>query len=73
MAESEASGEESPAGHLFQFNTAGQVRDVANVGNFDYAWSAETRTWRRRLPDSNPLVCSPCRAACTWLTPARTR
>ena len=55
MGESEASGEESPAGHLFHFNTAGQVRDVANVGNFNYAWSAEHQDLAYGdFPDSNP-------------------
>ena len=39
MAESEAGGEESPAGRLLQVNTGGQWRDVANVGDFNYAWS----------------------------------
>lgn len=39
MGESELGGEPSPAGHLLQFNPGGQWRDVANVGNFNYAWS----------------------------------
>jgi len=41
MAESQASGEESPAGHLLQVNTGGRWRDVANVGDFNYAWSVD--------------------------------
>ena len=38
-----------------QFNTAGQARDVANVGNFNYAWRAlSTRTWRTGFPGLEP-------------------
>jgi hypothetical protein len=55
MAESEASGEQAGAGHLLQFNVAGQVRDVANVGDFNYAWSAEHQDLAYGdFPDSNP-------------------
>jgi len=39
IGESELGGEPAPAGHLLQFNTSGQWRDLANVGNFNYAWS----------------------------------
>jgi hypothetical protein len=39
MSESEASGEAAPAGHLLQVNRSGEFRDVANVGDYNYAWS----------------------------------
>jgi len=39
IGESELGGEAAPAGHLFHFNPAGQLRDLANVGNYNYAWS----------------------------------
>jgi hypothetical protein len=55
MGESELAGEESPAGHLLRFNPAGQVHDEANVGNFNYAWSAKhIGLAPRDFPDSNP-------------------
>lgn len=55
MAESEAAGEPAPAGHLLHVNVAGKWRDVANVGDFNYAWSAEhTDLAYGDFPDSNP-------------------
>jgi hypothetical protein len=55
MGESELGGVESPAGHLLRFNPAGHVRDEANVGNFNYAWSAaHIGLAPRDFPDSNP-------------------
>lgn len=55
MAESEAGGGPPLFGHLLQFNPAGQWRDVANVGNYNYAWSAEhTDLAYGDFPDSNP-------------------
>jgi glucose/arabinose dehydrogenase len=39
IGESELGGEPAPAGHLLQFNIAGQSRDLANVGSYNYAWS----------------------------------
>lgn len=41
MAESEAGGEAAPAGRLLQVNTGGQWRELANVGDFNYAWSVD--------------------------------
>jgi hypothetical protein len=55
MGESEAGGEEWPAGHLLQFNVGGQYRDVANVGDFNYAWSEQHPDLAYGdFPDSNP-------------------
>jgi glucose/arabinose dehydrogenase len=55
MAESEASGEPAPAGHLLQVNVAGKWRDMANVGDYNYAWSAEHDDLAYGdFPDSNP-------------------
>jgi hypothetical protein len=55
MAESEAGGGPAGFGHLLEVNVAGQVRDVANVGNYNYAWSAEhVALAPNDFPDSNP-------------------
>jgi glucose/arabinose dehydrogenase len=39
IGESEAGGQEAPAGHLLKVNVSGEWRDVANVGDYNYAWS----------------------------------
>jgi glucose/arabinose dehydrogenase len=55
MAESEAGGGPPLFGHLLEANVAGQWRDVANVGNYNYAWSAEhVDLAPNDFPDSNP-------------------
>jgi glucose/arabinose dehydrogenase len=42
-------------GHLLKLNTAGAVRDVANVGDANYAWTADHVSLAPRdFPDSNP-------------------
>ena len=45
----------SPLGHLLKVSQGGQIRDVADVGDFDYAWS-QTHIDLAPLdfPDSNP-------------------
>jgi glucose/arabinose dehydrogenase len=55
MAESQAKGEPAPAGHLLEVNVAGKWRDVANVGDYNYAWSNEHQDLAYGdFPDSNP-------------------
>jgi hypothetical protein len=45
----------SQLGHLLQFNTGGQSRDVANVGDFDYQWAKDhINLAPRDFPDANP-------------------
>jgi len=45
----------APLGHLLKVSQGGQVRDVANVGDFDYAWSSEHIDLAPHdFPDSNP-------------------
>jgi len=42
-------------GHLLKVNQGGQIRDVSNVGDFDYAWTvAHHDLAPRDFPDSNP-------------------
>src|SRR5262249_22722928 len=44
-------------GHLFQFNVAGQTRDVADVGAFDYQWTTDhINLAPRDFPDANPYA-----------------
>ena len=55
MAESEAAGGPPLFGHLLEFNPAGHWRDVANVGNYNYAWTGEHLDLAYGdFPDSNP-------------------
>jgi hypothetical protein len=58
MAESNSGVPElgpSLLGHLLKLNTAGAVRDVANVGDANYAWTADHVSLAPRdFPDSNP-------------------
>jgi hypothetical protein len=58
MAESNSGVPElgtSQLGHLLKVNTAGAVRDVANVGDANYAWTADHVSLAPRdFPDSNP-------------------
>ena len=45
----------APLGHLLKVSQGGQIRDVADVGDFDYAWSAShAELSPRDFPDSNP-------------------
>ncbi len=46
----------SQLGHLLQVNPAGRVRDVANVGDFDYAWTGAHTDLVPfgDFPDANP-------------------
>lgn len=42
-------------GHLLKVSQGGQIRDVSNVGDFDYAWTvAHHDLAPRDFPDSNP-------------------
>jgi glucose/arabinose dehydrogenase len=42
-------------GHLLKVSQSGQIRDVSNVGDFDYAWTvAHHDLAPRDFPDSNP-------------------
>jgi hypothetical protein len=58
MAESNSGVPElapSRLGYLLKFNTAGAVRDVANVGDANYAWTADHVSLAPNdFPDSNP-------------------
>ena len=48
-------GVPAPAGHLVKFSQGGQMLDVANVGDFDFAWTNEHFDLAPRdFPDSNP-------------------
>jgi len=45
----------SPAGHLVKISQGGQIRDIANVGDFDFAWTnLHFDLAPRDFPDSNP-------------------
>ena len=45
----------APLGHLLKVSQGGQVRDVADVGDFDYEWSLmHIALAPRDFPDSNP-------------------
>ena len=53
----EALGFPSPLGHLLQVSQGGQIRDVANVGDFDYDWSKAHPTLAPHdFPDANPYA-----------------
>jgi hypothetical protein len=58
MAESNSGVPElgtSQLGHLLKLNTAGAVRDVANVGDANYAWTGDhVPLAPNDFPDSNP-------------------
>ena len=54
-ASSQETGLPSPAGHLVKFSQGGQMLDIANVGDFDFAWTNEHFDLAPRdFPDSNP-------------------
>jgi hypothetical protein len=54
-ASSQETGLPAPAGHLVKFSQGGQMRDIANVGDFDFAWSqVHFDLAPRDFPDSNP-------------------
>lgn len=45
----------SPLGHLLKVSQGGEIRDVADVGGFDFAWSKKHFDLAPRdFPDSNP-------------------
>jgi hypothetical protein len=53
----EALGFPSSLGHLLQVSQAGQIRDVADVGDFDFEWSkAHLNLASHDFPDSNPYA-----------------
>jgi len=50
-----ATGFPSQLGHFLKVSQAGQIRDVSNVGDFDWAWTiAHHDLAPRDFPDSNP-------------------
>jgi hypothetical protein len=54
-ASNQATGFPSALGHLLKANPGGQLRDVANVGDFDYQWTTDHRDVAPRdFPDANP-------------------
>lgn len=45
----------APLGHLLKVSQGGQIRDVANVGDFDFVWASQhVNLAPRDFPDSNP-------------------
>ncbi len=54
-ASNAATGFPSRLGHLLKVSQGGQVRNIANVGDFNYQWSSEHKDLSPRdFPDSNP-------------------
>jgi len=52
---SQETGLPAPFGHLVKFSQGGQMRDIANVGDFDFAWTnLHFDLAPRDFPDSNP-------------------
>jgi hypothetical protein len=56
IGESEDSQGVPGFGHLIKVTTSGSVRDVANVGNVNYAWTGENPQLDPggQYPDANP-------------------
>lgn len=52
----EALGFPSPFGHLMQVSQNGQIRDLANVGNFDFDWSKAHLNLAPDFPDADPYA-----------------
>jgi DNA-binding beta-propeller fold protein YncE len=53
----EATGFPSELGHLFKLSSGGQIRDIANVGDFDFEWTkAHIDLAPRDFPDANPYA-----------------
>jgi hypothetical protein len=56
-ASNEATGFPSLLGHLLKVSQGGQIRDVANVGDFDFDWAnAHFDLAPRDFPDANPYA-----------------
>ncbi len=52
---SQQTGLPAPVGHLLKFSQAGQIHDIANVGDFDFAWTnLHFDLAPRDFPDANP-------------------
>jgi hypothetical protein len=51
-----ALGFSSLLGHLLKVSQDGQIRDVANVGDFDYDWSNAHFDLAHDFPDANPYA-----------------
>ena len=52
---SQETGLPAPMGHLVKCSQGGQIRDIANVGDFDFAWTnLHFDLAPRDFPDSNP-------------------
>jgi DNA-binding beta-propeller fold protein YncE len=50
-----ATGFPSRLGHLLKASQGGQIRDVANVGDFDFAWTTDhVDLFPKDFPDANP-------------------
>jgi DNA-binding beta-propeller fold protein YncE len=43
-------------GHLLRVSPGGQIRDIANVGDFDYAWSNAHFDLANDFPDADPYA-----------------
>jgi hypothetical protein len=55
MASSNAADHLPQLGHLFKANVGGQIRDITDVGDFDYQWAADhVNLAPRDFPDANP-------------------
>jgi len=52
----EALGFQSPLGHLLQVSQGGQIRDIANVGDFDFEWSKAHLNLASDFPDADPYA-----------------
>jgi hypothetical protein len=52
----EVVGFQSPLGHLLQVNPAGQIRNIANVGDFDFEWSKAHLNLASDFPDADPYA-----------------
>jgi hypothetical protein len=53
----EATDFPSELGHLFKLSSGGQIRDIANVGDFDFEWTkAHIDLAPRDFPDANPYA-----------------
>jgi hypothetical protein len=59
----EATGFPSELGHLFKLSSGGQIRDIANVGDFDFEW---TKAHIDLAPETSPTPIP----TLSWRSPA---
>jgi hypothetical protein len=59
----EATGFPSELGHLFKLSSGGQIRDIANVGGFDFEW---TKAHIDLAPETSPTPIP----TLSWRSPA---